>query len=443
MIFNFKLNKLLFLGSLGFLTIFFASFQIVSAQTMDRIERGRMKDMLKDVKNKIKDNYYDQSFHGIDLEARFKKAEERLDQVTTVGQSFAVIAQILMEFDDSHLYFLPPSTNLKVEYPWKMQMIGDRCYVMSVKPKSDAENAGLKVGDQILSVEGFRPNRKDLWKILYYYNRLSIREKLKITVLSPGSEQSREIEVRAVLKKQPNVITFQTYFRLFDDFYDEENDKARFKMIGNVTVWKFPSFAVDWNEASSWIDTIKKGNAVVFDLRGNGGGYVKTLENLVGYFFDRDIHIAELKGRKKMDPQKAKSKGNQSFSGKVIVLVDSNSGSAAEIFARVIQLEKRGVVLGDTSAGAVMQSMTYQTDMGAGNNVVSYAISITNADVIMSDGKSLEHTGVIPDETILPSGNDLSNQRDPVLAKAVEMLGGKLSAEEAGKFFKYYYWKKD
>lgn len=423
--------------------VFFTIFQTIDAQSMDRIEKSRMKEILKDVKNKVKDNYYDPTFHGIDLEARFKKAEERLDQVTTVGQSFAVIAQVLMDFDDSHLFFIPPSTNLKVEYPWKTQMIGDRCFVMSVKPKSDAEAKGLKVGDQILAIENFRPNRKDIWKILYYYNRMSIRETLKLTVLSPDSEQSREIEVKSEIKKQPNVITFQSYYRLFDDFYDEENDKNRTKTIGNILIWKMPSFGIDPADAISYIGIAKKSSSLILDLRGNGGGYVKTLEELTGYFFDKDIHIAELKGRKKMDPQKAKSKGSQIFEGKVIVLVDSDSGSAAEIFARVIQLEKRGIVLGDTSAGAVMQSQQLVTEMGAGNNVVTYAISITNADVIMSDGKSLEHIGVIPDETVLPSGNDLANQRDPVLARAVELLGGKLTAEEAGKLFKYYYWKKD
>ena len=60
----------------------------------------------------------------------------------------------------------------------------------------------------------------------------------------------------------------------------------------------------------------------------------------------------------------------------------------------------------------------------------------------MSDGKSLEHIGVTPDELVLPTGNDIANQRDPVLAKAIEMLGGKISAEEAGNFF-VYKWKGD
>ena len=141
-----------------------------------------------------------------------------------------------------------------------------------------------------------------------------------------------------------------------------------------------------------------------------------------------------------MDPMVAKTRGPNGFKGKLIVLVDSESGSASEIFARIIQLERRGQVLGDVSSGAVMQSVVSSQEMGS-DNVVPFAISITNADVIMSDGKSLEHVGVIPDEVVFPSGADLAAGRDPVLARAVELLGGKLSAEDAGKLFKYY-WKK-
>ena len=409
------------------------------SQTMDRIERGRMKDMLKIVRSEVKDKYYDPTFHGIDLEARFKQAEAKLDQATTTSQAMAVIAQVLVDLNDSHLFFIPPATNLNVEYGWRMQAFGDRVFVTEVKPGSDAEAKGLKRGDQILSIGGFQPSKKELWKVRYYYNLLSKRDRMMLTVISPGSESPRQLEIKSKIDKLPRNITFSTYFRIGEGNEHEDNYEHRFVTQEPVTIWKFRTFAFDPSQVNSLVDRAKKTRGLIIDLRGNGGGYVDTLENLVGNFFTTDLKIAELKGRKKMDPQESKTRGNSGYSGKLIVLVDSESGSAAEIFARVIQLEKRGQVLGDVSAGAVMQSMQHYQEMGT-MSVVPFAISITNADVIMSDGKSLEHVGVIPDETIIPTGADLAARRDPVLARAVELLGGKITPEEAGLLFKYY-WK--
>lgn len=196
-----------------------------------------------------------------------------------------------------------------------------------------------------------------------------------------------------------------------------------------------PNFSFDPEQVDGLVNNhVKDGSSLVLDLRGNPGGYVVTLEKLAGYFFDRDVKIADLKGRKEMKAQEAKSKGDKAFKGKVIVLIDNQSGSAAEIFARLMQIEKRGIVIGDRSAGAVMQSRSYGQKSGV-NTVVFYGISVTNADVIMSDGKSLEKTGVTPDEMMLPTGKDMAAKRDPVLARAVELAGGKISPEQAGGFF--------
>ncbi|HXS01089.1 MAG TPA: hypothetical protein VN724_11005 [Pyrinomonadaceae bacterium] len=58
----------------------------------------------------------------------------------------------------------------------------------------------------------------------------------------------------------------------------------------------------------------------------------------------------------------------------------------------------------------------------------------------MGDGKSLEGTGVSPDEVLLPTAEDLRSQKDPVLARAVAIAGGTLDPVEAGKMFPFK-WK--
>jgi carboxyl-terminal processing protease len=178
---------------------------------------------------------------------------------------------------------------------------------------------------------------------------------------------------------------------------------------------------------------------LILDLRGNTGGNVEILERFTGYFFDSNIKISEAIGRKKFKPSFAESRKDKAFKGQLVILIDGESRSEAELFARTIQLQKRGVVIGDRSAGSVMRSRFYPMHHG-GYDEMLYGIFVTEADVIMPDGNSLEHAGVTPDEMLLPTAQELSTNLDPVLARAAAIVGIKLDARKAGQLFPYV-WK--
>ena len=419
---------------LGSGLIAFCQSSLANAQGIGAYDRDSARAMLSVIKDDLKNNYYDPNLRGMDLDGRIKQAEERIKQATSRDQLIATVAQVLLDLDDSHTFFVPPSRAARVEYGWQMKMVGDVCYVTAVKPKSFAEAKGLKPGDALHSVDGFKPTRRNFWKMLYRYYGLMPSRSVRMVLQSPGDTVPRELDIPSKIQPTQAVAQWETLFiRYLSEEWDIDHD--RFYEVGNeLFVWKMPTFSISKDRVDDIMARARKYKTLVIDLRDNGGGYVETISRLVSHFFDREIKIADLKSRKEMKPQLAKKRSDSQFNGKVIVLVDSNSASASEIFARVMQIEKRGTVIGDRTAGAVMTAKNYDHESGVGR-VLYFGASITIADMIMTDGKSLEHTGVTPDEIVLPTGADLAAQRDPVLARAAEIAGVKLDAEKAGTLF--------
>jgi C-terminal processing protease CtpA/Prc len=214
----------------------------------------------------------------------------------------------------------------------------------------------------------------------------------------------------------------------------QHNIRSRSAEQGDVLLWKFASFNEDEGSIGHMLSEARKYRALVLDLRENGGGSQNNLAFVLGSLFDHDITIAKEVTRKEAKPLVAKSRGRSAFTGQLIVLIDSRSASASEVLARVVQIEHRGVVIGDRSAGSIMTAQFFPLSPGVGMGF-DYGVEITVADMIMADGKSLEHLGVTPDRVFLPTADDLAAGRDPVLAHAAALAGVTLDATAAGKLF--------
>ena len=406
--------------------------------TITKFERDRARMMLNAVQGDLQKYYYDPSYHGLDIERLFRSAGEAIDESATTNELMMSIARPLLMLNDSHTIFLPPARNAKFSWGWDAQMVGDRCHITAVEPGSDAEAKGLKRGDELLEYAGDRPTR-DTFRALLYVNRyLAPLVRTPLTIAHPGGEplalkvQARVVPGQMIVDLR-NTLDINAVTRgMADEAY-----LARHRMVnlGDMLVWKMPAFDMSADEVKTKIlRQVRKTPKLIIDLRGNGGGAVETLQTLVGGLVGPDTKIAAIQGRKPQPPMMARKAG-EVYDGTIVVLVDSLSASASELLSRTLQLAGRGRVIGDRSAGAVMESQVYDRMAGGERTGVFFATSITVADLIMTDGKSLERTGVTPDEVLLPSAGDLASGRDPVLARAAGLCGIPLSPEQAGAMF--------
>ena len=406
---------------------------------MTSVQRDQALQMLKDVYDKVEKDYYDPAFHGINLDARYKDAQQKIRSAQSLSEAFGDIAWMLDGLNDSHTFFDPPPRPYVVRDGWEAKFVGDACMITAVKDGSDAAGKGLKPGDQILAIEGYRPTRDTWWKLNYAFHDLSPRSGVKLVVVSPGG-QPRELTVMSIVRNLPKNLDFTSGADIWDVIRQSEDEDQRMIVrtveVNNVLVWKLPIFLLSDDQIDAFLRKTNSYKAVIVDLRGNPGGAEENLSRLLGGFIAHDVKVGDRVERKTSKPFVAKSRGERAYSGKLIVLVDSGSASSSELFARVVQLEKRGTVIGDRSEGAVMEArhFPFSQDKAFGQ-FLPYAMSLTVADLKMADGNSLEHRGVVPDQIILPSPEELAAGADPQLAVALQAAGVNMSSSAAGQLF--------
>jgi len=435
--------------ALGFLLVISAVLGIglfldagAQEQTIESRQREQAEMMLSNIHDALKKNYYDPAFHGLDVDARYKVYMDRVKKAETLADAYRTVAAYLTGLDDSHTFFSPPRRSYAFDYGYRMQIVGQACYITEVRPGSDAAEK-IHPGDQVISLDGYGVARKDIWQLQYYLNQIAPSPSTEFSVRAPSGEV-RKVQVLTKYiqgKRLKDLLFGSTDNDFWNLILEEERQRRllrqRFVEQDDVMLWKMPAFTLEDSEVDHMIHIARKHKALILDLRDNPGGYVSTLERMVGSFFDHDVKVATEVTRKGEKPRMAKSRGKDIFTGNLIVLVDSGSASAAELFARTIQLEHRGTVVGDRSSGSVMEARFYPFESGRDFVVVVYGASITYADLIMADGKNLEKVGVTPDVAVVPSATQLAAGEDPALARAAELAGAKFDPAAAGKLFPF------
>src|SRR5271156_2833559 len=140
--------------------------------------------------------------------------------------------------------------------------------------------------------------------------------------------------------------------------------------------------------------------ALIMDLRANGGGYLPEAESLTGLFIDRGpvVQLRDTTGRIEVDddPDPAIF-----YSGPLIVLVDRFSASASEIFAGAIQDYGRGLIIGQQTYGkGTVQNAHPLNYTIFGRKPELGQLNVTIGKYYRVTGESTQDRGVTPDISI-------------------------------------------
>jgi len=159
---------------------------------------------------------------------------------------------------------------------------------------------------------------------------------------------------------------------------------------------------------------------LVIDLRGNSGGVFEAAVETAKLFLERDRLIARTAGKRKSDNQKFRTKETGRFSSlPLVLLVDGQTASSAEVFAAALQENGRARVFGERTYGKASIQTVFPFQDGS-------ALRITTSHYFTPSGHLIEGTGILPDAAVpaareLP-GKESAARRDPVFRIARESL---------------------
>lgn len=281
--------------------------------------------------------------------------------------------------------------------------------IVEVVKNSPAEKGGIRKGDIITKVNGISLASKKLDEAVALLQGKA-KTTVKVTFYRPKTKKET---TRSIIRAK---ITM-------------ENVEAK-KLAGGVGYIRLNSFSE--KSASELQKEMKKMPSVrqwIFDLRGNGGGYIEAAEAVIGMFPNAQIAYLQKYAKDNNYYYQVPQKQKTQFKGSVAILIDKNSASASEMTAAATKGQKLATLYGQTSFGKGVAQSIFELENKKGYvkltmaeffgmtskgsiikiNKVGITPNVKTAigqEVIVSHGaflkKSLAKSSVLP-STVIPS----------------------------------------
>ncbi len=314
------------------------------------------------------------------------------------------IQGMLAATGDKHTSYMDPeqfkqaNTEMEGEYTgigaW-VDTSGDYVEIISPMKGSPAEAAGLQALDLVLAING-----EDMTGIPgdLVLQRILGPAGVTIVLTIRRGETTFDVPVTRAVIQIPVVE------------YEMREDG-----VGYVALYTFNELATDKLRAALKDLLSQNPKGIVFDLRGNGGGYLVTSIEVTSEFLKDGVVLYEEYGDGSRDSYPVK-KGGLATEIPLVVLIDEGSASASEITAGALQDYGRAKLVGMTSygKGSVQNWIPLRTEAGG--------VRITIARWLTPNGNQIDSVGLTPDLMVEYTQEDYDAGRDPQLDAAVELL---------------------
>ena len=271
--------------------------------------------------------------------------------------------------------------------------------IYKVFEDSPSYKAGLKDGDIILKLDD--KDTKDM----------SVNDIASI-VKNDGNKEVKLLVKRGEENLDITIVKDMVELPVVSGKVINHNDKK----IGYISLSIFSSVASEqFNKELVKLE--KEGiSGLVIDVRGNSGGYLTTVTDIVSYFLKKGDIIYKLEVNDKVTVRKDKTKESRDYP--VAVLIDKNSASASEILASSIKESYNGYVVGTNSYG---KGTVQQTLVLSDGSMIKYTIEKWLTPL----GNWINEEGVVPTNYVELSSEYLNNpvfENDNQLNKALELV---------------------
>ncbi|MCR5039187.1 MAG: S41 family peptidase [Bacteroidales bacterium] len=216
------------------------------------------------------------------------------------------------------------------------QLIRDTITVISPVAGGPSEKVGIMAGDQFIKIDGEESVGKKIDNE-YVQKHLRGKKGTKVTVsIKRGND--------------PELLDFE----ITRDKIPLNSINAAYMLDNHIGYIKLDRFAQEstkeFKEAFAKLQADGM-ESLIFDLRGNTGGYLNTAIEMVDQFIDEDKLIVFTEGIHSPRQEWRSTKSGLYTDGRLVVLIDEGSASASEILSGAIQDHDRGVVIGRRSFG--------------------------------------------------------------------------------------------